>query len=297
MVARAAAVVTVLTATAIAFAPTPIPVVHGPGDNSGPVAADGWLAWMHSATPNPLPPAGHTDVLVRRGNGAAWQANPRGTYAETGGIEGRTLIVQLIRGGISKLAAVDLRTKALTVLPVDTTSRRWLWRPSVSGPWILYGRIDYALGVYAIALTNRVTGETRILDSVGGHAAYAAPGQVNGRYAVWIACPDNHCRTFRYDLVARRLIPMPPLGGYAYWQFGPSVTRDGTVYFGNARGCADVRLVRWRKGSVKTLLRFPPHTAFVYSFAVDRPHRTIYYDQVGCSRSDLSSIYRIVDPS
>ncbi len=262
---------------------------------AGPFAADGWFAWMHSATPNTLPPASHTVVLVRRGNGAAWQANPHGTFAQTGGIAGRTLVIQLIRGGTSKLAAVDLRTKVLTVLPIDTTTHRWLWRPSVSGPWILYGRIDYALGVYAIALTNRVSGETRVLDSVGGHAAYAAPGQVNGRYAVWIACPDNHCRTFRYNLVARRRIPMPPLGGYAYSQFGPSVTRDGTVYFGNARGCADVRLVRWGNGSVKTILRFPPHTAFVYGYAVDTPHPTIYYDQVGCSRSDLSSIYRIVD--
>ena len=45
----------------------------------------------------------------------------------------------------------------------------------------------------------------------------------------------------------------------------------------------------------KTILRFPPHTAFVYSYAEDGPDPTIYYDRVGCGRDDLSSVYRIVD--
>ena len=58
---------------------------------------------------------------------------------------------------------------------------------------------------------------------------------------------------------------MPLPGGYAYAQFGPSVTRDGTVYYGNALACADVRLVLWRNGTARTILRFPPATAFQYS--------------------------------
>jgi hypothetical protein len=40
--------------------------------------------------------------------GPAWRANPQGTYAQTGGIDGRTLVIQLIRGGTSKLAEIDL---------------------------------------------------------------------------------------------------------------------------------------------------------------------------------------------
>jgi hypothetical protein len=293
--ARAAAILAALTVSAAAGSPAPTPVVTGPGDNSGPVVGGGWLAWMHSATPNPLPPASHTVVLVRRGNRAAWQANPHGTYAETGGIDGRTLVVQLIRGGTSKLAEVDLRSRKLTMLPLDARTSAWLWRPSVSGSWLLYGRIDYAVGSYGIVLADRATGRTRELDVVYGHAAYAAPGQVNGRYAVWIGCPDNHCHAYRYDVRTGRRAAMPLLGGYAYSQFGPSVTRDGTVYYGNMRECGDVRLVRWRNGSVKTILRFPPRTAFVYSYAEDGPEPTIYYDRVGCDRDDLSSIYRIVD--
>jgi hypothetical protein len=295
VLARAAAVVTALAATASSAAPAPTAVVGGPGDNSGPVAAGPWLAWMHSATPNLLPPAGHTDVLVRYGNGRVWQANPHGTHAQTGGIAGRTLVIQLVRDGRSKLAEVDLETRKLTMLPIEAGTSAWLWRPSLSGKWLLYGRIDYATRSYSVVLTNRTTGAKRAIDVVDGHAAYAAPGQVNGRYAVWIGCPDNHCRAYRYDIRTGRRNAMPLLGGYAYSQFGPSVTQDGTVYYGNMRECGDVRLVRWRHGSVKTILRFPPRTAFVYSYAEDGPKATIYYDRVGCDPDDLSSVYRIVD--
>ena len=290
-----AAVVAALTAAAASASSAPIPVVTGTGDNSAPVAAEGWLAWMHSATPNPLPPASHTVVLVRRGAGPAWRANPRGTYAQTGGIDGRTLVIQLIRGGTSKLAEVDLRSRTLKMLPFDARTSAWLWRPSASGRRLLYGRIDYAVGSFGIVLADRFTGRARELAVVDGHAAYAAPGQINGRYAVWIGCPDNHCRAYRYDIVTGRRVAMPLLGGYAYTQFGPSVARDGTVYYGNMRACGDVRLVRWRNSSARTILRFPPRTAFVYSYVEDGPKRAIYYDRVGCGRDDLSSIYRIVD--
>jgi hypothetical protein len=273
----------------------PTAIVRDTGDNSGPVSAGGWLAWMHSATPNPLPPATHTVVLVRRRAGPAWRANPRGTYAQTGGIDGRTLVIQLIRGGTSKLAEIDLGNRKLTMLPLDARTSAWLWRPSVSGRRLLYGRIDYAQGTYGIVLADRVTGTTSELAVVGGHAAYAAPGQSTGTTPSGSAARDNQCRAYRYDIRTGRRVRMPLLGGYAYTQFGPSVARDGTVYYGNMRACGDVRLVRWRDGSVKTILRFPPRTAFVYSYVEDGPQRAIYYDRVGCDRDDLSSIYRIVD--
>jgi hypothetical protein len=200
VVARAAVLATGVVAIVGGGSPAPTPVVTGHGSNEGPAARGGWLAWMRSATPSPLPPA--------------------------------------------------------------------------------------------IEIADRTTWATRTLAVVAGHAAYAAPGQINGRYAAWIGCPDNHCRAYRDDLVTGRRIAMPLLGGYAYGQFGPSVARDGTVYYGNARGCADVRLVRWRAGVAKTILRFPPNTAFQYSYA---DGKTVYCDQVGCDRDDLSGIYRIVD--
>jgi hypothetical protein len=44
-----------------------------------------------------------------------------------------------------------------------------------------------------------------------------------------------------------------------------------------------------------SILRFPPNTAFQYSYATGGREPAIYYDQVGCDRDDLASIYRIVD--
>jgi hypothetical protein len=206
------------------------------------------------------------------------------------------LVIQLLDQG-SELASVDLRTRAVHRLPAPfNESRRFEWRPSLSGPWLLYGRIDYAAQRYAIVLANLRTKRVTTLDSTSGHAAYAAPGQVNGRYATWITCPDNHCMAYRYDIAARKLVPMPPIGGAGYGDFGPSVTADGTVYFGTAtRGCANVRLLRWRDGAVRVVYTFPPHTGFQYSYATGTRSPTIYYDEVGCDIHALSRIDAIRD--
>jgi hypothetical protein len=269
-------------------------IVHGNGSNEGPVSEDGWFAWMNSPAANPIPQASRTSVYVRRGHDAAWRANPAGTFAETGGIARGQLIIQLITHG-SVLASVDLRTRILKVLPKPFNAPHALaWRPSVSWPWLLYGRITGSLS-YSIVLANLATQRIRVLDHVDGHGAYAAPGQVNGEYATWITCPDNDCRAYRYDSRTGAVAEMPPIGGFAYWHFGPSVTRDGTVYFGVGRGCVDVRLMRWRNGHTRTIYRFPPNTAFQYSDVKDTQPRTIYVDEVACNEHALSSIEAIRD--
>jgi len=273
----------------------PIPIVHGGGSDEGPVAENGWFAWMNSSTVNVIPPISHTVVYVRYRGGPKWRANPPGTFAETGGISGHTLVIQLIDQG-SELASVDLRTRALHLLPAPFNEQhRFEWRPSLSGPWLLYGSIDYAAQRYSIVLANLRTRQVRALDEAHGHAAYAAPGQVNGQYATWITCPDNHCIAYRYDIATGTTVPMPPIGGARYWQFGPSVTADGTVYFGLAYLC-DVRLVRWRNGKVRTIYHFPPNTAFQYSYVTDTTPPTIYYDEVACGFHALSNIDAIRDP-
>jgi hypothetical protein len=274
----------------------PVSIVHGGGSDEGPVAENGWFAWMNSPTANVIPPISHTVVYVRYRNGPKWRANPPGTFAETGGISGHTLVIQLLDQG-SELASVDLRTRALRLLPAPFNEQhRFEWRPSLWGPWLLYGSIDYAAQRYSIVLANLRTRSVRTLDEAHGHAAYAAPGQVNGNFATWITCPDNHCRAYRYDIATRTTVIMPPIGGARYGDFGPSVAADGTLYFGLATGCANVRLVRWRNGTVTTIYRFPPGTGFNYSYVTDTRPRTIYYDEVGCNIHALSNIDAIRDP-
>jgi hypothetical protein len=137
----------------------------------------------------------------------------------------------------------------------------------------------------------------RVLDTVSGHAAYSAPGQVNGAYAAWISCPVNGCRAYRYSMRTAVATRMPALGAPLYWHFGPSVARTSDVYFGVGRGCADLRLVGWRAGRVTTLLRFPTGQAFQYSWVDDAARRDprVLFDRTGCERSALSDLYEVVD--
>lgn len=191
-------------------------------------------------------------------------------------------------------ATVNLGTRKLSVLPRPfNAEHRFEWRPSLSGPRLLYGSIDFADQRYSVVLANLRTHAVRVLGSAQGHAAYAAPGQVNGRYATWINCPDNRCIAYRYDI--ETTIQMPPVGGAGYWHFGPSVTADGTVYFGVGKGCANVRLIRWRNGRTATIYRFPAGKAFLYSYTAETIPPTIYYDEVACSPHALSSIDAIND--
>jgi hypothetical protein len=286
-------------AVAVAVGAAPIPVLAGKrSSEEGPAANRTWLAWMQSAVPNPRPPESRTAVWARpRDGGAAFRVNPSGTYAETGGLTGDTLAIQLVRHNTSRIALVDLRSRKVRVLG-PWLGKGWLWRPSLSGDRLLFGRIDYAHGRYDVVLADLRRRTLRTLTSVSGHGAYAAPGQVNGPFAVWISCPDNVCSAFRNDAVTGKVMHLPngDKSYYLYWQFGPSVTRSGVVYFGRGRHCADVQLLRYDGRSLRTLLRFPPDTAFQYSYADDTGSGvSVYYDRVGCRRTDLSDVYRLDD--
>ena len=273
----------------------PMTVLRADANISGPVVDDGWFAWTRGPIPYRLPMLPHTVVYVRRERGRPWRANPPGTYAQTGGIAAGKLVIQLLHYR-SVLALVDLRTHRLRVLPRSINPAHGVeWRPSMSGHRLLFGRFGAAANDFRIMLADLKSGRVVRLDDVRGHGAYAEPGQVNGRYATWIACPDNHCRAYRYDVVTGRRIEMPPVGGEQYSQLGPSVTGDGTVYFGIARGCADVRLMRRRDGRVRTIYRFPAGTSYDYSHATGSGPVTVYYDETGCSPHALSRIDAIRD--
>jgi hypothetical protein len=278
---------------------TAVAVLVGRESEEGPVAKKRWLLWMQSASPNPLPPASATDVYAQRGAGMAFRVNPPGTHAETGGIRGGKVYLQLIRAGASDIAAVDLRSRRVTYLPPKIDTAKWEWRPSVSGDWLLFGRIDYGTNTYETLLADLATRKVVVLDRVRGHAAYAAPGQVNGRFAVWTSCPANQCHVYRYDIRTKTTVSMPQIGSASHWQFGAAVTRAGVVYFGVDRNCGDARLVRFANGVAQTVFRLPAHHAFQYTYADDsgpQPTRLLF-DQVACDRSALSDIYEVSDPT
>jgi hypothetical protein len=204
-------------------------------------------------------------VLLRHGAGPAVPVTPPGVLAASGGMDGRTLVVQLVRGGQSDLGLVDLRTRRLRSPSVGVNTQLWEWRGSVADRRLLFGRVDFGSQRYDIVLHDLRTGAERILDSVRGHAAYAEPGQVSGSYAVWAACPDNFCSIYRYDIRTGGRLRIP--SAYGRVLYAPSVAANGDVYYGLGPGpCgSDVTLRRYRRGRAATVLRLPTGYDFRFS--------------------------------
>jgi hypothetical protein len=230
------------------------------------------------------------------GSGDPIRVNPAGTFAETGDISGGRLYFQLIRRNRSSIATFDLATRRIAVLPRFVNQVRWAWRPSVSGRWLLFGEIDYAAGRYAIVAADLRAHARRVVAAVAGHAAYAAPGQVNGEWATWTACPGNKCNVHRLNLRTGVEASAPGASVVGLLRYGPSVAPDGTVYFGQSTTvCGASKILRWsRSNSLETVATLPDGTGFQYSYVSAAPGRTrLLYDAVACDKHALSDIYAL----
>jgi hypothetical protein len=250
---------------------------------------------MQSAGINPAPPRSSTDVFVRRET-RILRVNPPGTHALTGGISGRSLVLQISRGGRSRLAIYDLGTRRLRYLPSFVNDGAWLWRPDVDGHRILYGAIvpgRAAILAYEIRIADLHTRRVRVLLHLDGHADYAAPGQLRGNWATWVSCPDNVCNVWRENLNTGRAESAPDPDHVSHSQLGPSVDRYGVVYFGRAlASCGAGEIRRWDGLHSSLVLRLPAETALQYSYLA-KDARTVYYDLVGCTRTAKSDIYAL----
>lgn len=274
------------------------PVLVTAASEEGPAAAGRWLTWMQSAGTNPVPPRSTTDVFVRSG-GRAWRVNPPETHALTGGIDGRTLVVQITRGGRSRLARYDLISHDLRYLPGFVNDGAWLWRPDIDDHRVLYGAIVPGRRqtlAYEIRLADLLSGTIRVLLHLDGHGAYAAPGQLQGNWATWVACPDNVCNVWRENLATGRAESAPDPNPVSHSQFGPAVNRHGVVYFGRAlASCGDAEIRRWDGGPDSLLFRLPTDSAFQYSYLA-KGATTLYFDLVGCARIAKSDVYSLTVP-
>lgn len=263
----------------------PPALLRTPADETSPAAAGGYLAWTAGGRDGPVIVMKLGRVLLRHGNGPAVPVTPPGVLAASGGMDGRTLVVQLVRGGRSDLGLVDLRTRRLRPPPPGVDTRLWEWRGSIAGRWLLFGRVDFGARRYEVVLHDLRTGRERVLDSVGGHGAYAEPGQVDGRYAVWAGCPDNFCSIYRYDVrTGARIRISSPYGQVVY---APSVAPNGDVYYGLGPGpCgSDVTLERYRRGRAAVVLRLRTGFDFRFSSVARMGGRTrVLLDGVRCPR-------------
>ena len=223
-------------------------------------------------------------VFMSRAGGRPVRITPAGVVAASGGMDARRLVVQVIRDHVSDLELFDLKTRRFRQPPHGVNTRAWEWRGSISGHRLLFGRFN-GVNTYDIVLANLSTGRERILDSVSGHGAYAEPGQVSGRYAVWAGCPDNFCSVYRYNIANGSRLRVR--GDCGHVASAPSVAASGDVYYGYAlRGCGSaVQLRRFRQGVGSRVLQT---LAVGYDVRfTNTDGRRVVFDRVHCSHDNF----------
>jgi WD40 repeat protein len=241
--------------------------------------------------------AADTTVFVSKAGGRRIRVNAKGTEGFSGGIDGSRLVYQQARRLKSDIMFYDLARNKRRPVSRKVNSRLWEYYPSVSGPWLLFGRVNLRATDRRVMLANLETGRVTTIDRMRGRRSYLVPGQMNGRYATWVKC-TSRCDIYRYDASTRKKIRVP--NPNIVDLFGPSVTADGTVYFGRSSGkCGrDIRLVKYEDGKVSVVMDLAPGHDFFTSFVFERDGKTgLYFDMLECPGFEelQSDVYLIDD--
>jgi hypothetical protein len=265
-----------------------------------PAASVNWFAW----TQRPFAHPGRVKVYAQAMPYTVTQpfrVNPAGTTAWTGGIDGNTLVYQLVNNNRSNIRLFDLGLKTdAPATPVNT--RQWEWHPTISTDsaneqWILFGRQNLGTGVQRVLATNLDSGETRALARVDRFRYSAIPGQVNGDWATWTVCRPR-CNVRFVDLSASSPPATVPKPTAVTHQYASSVTADGIVYFvRSGNGCGnEVRIVRYDPINLRQPVSSPPAGRDIFfSYVSDEaPGNHVYYDQVVCSNGRWN-IFKVVE--
>ena len=254
-----------------------------PGVGSGT-----WFAWAQGVPKH---------LLIQNGVGQpAIRVNPKHTQAWPGSIDGRTLVYQQTARDDSDIRFWDVMTHARSA-PAGVNTPRWEWHPTMSGDWILFGRIRFRPHRSRVLLHNTSTNQTITLADVKGRSD---PGQVSGDWAVWDQCVHRQCSVYRYDIAGDQTTKAPPTD-VGKQQHYPSVTSPGTVYFAHSStGCGRrVKLVEWVTGQ-------PLHVLIAFHPGVEIPSTTqtipdqvagtdVYFDKHTCSVGS-DDIFKTVVP-
>jgi hypothetical protein len=284
---------------AIASAATaPVPVKASSRNEALPAAGGEYFAWAKSRRGAPMT----FDVFAQRGTEAPIKVNASKTIGWAGGIDGTRLAFQELSKENSNIRFFDLATRVRSS-PAGVNTKRWEWRPTTSGNWLLYGRGVVFSSSQAVILRNVATGEERVLDTLRSKSGYLQAGQVAGTYAVWVKCTSREtCSIYRYEIVSKTATRMPTTGQVPY---GPSVTPAGTAYYGRSGpGCgAKAELVKTTlDGATVVLYSFPSgqdlsvtYAAPVITLPPTPITRTrVYFSRVLC-RSKQMDIYSTTD--
>jgi len=279
-----------------ARAATPDPLLSRPRVGEfQPVRGDNFLAWQQNTRSNP----DQYDVYARPlGGGEKFKVDPGGKNGANGDIDGDVLVYQHFGARRSQLRFFDLVGRDRSNPPPGVNTPQWEYWPSMSGQWLLFGRL-YDNGVRRIILFDLSTGTSRRLDKVEGDGSFLAPGQVSGDYAVWHTCRSaTECDVVRYHISDATKTEIPNRGNRS--QHSPSVTPDGTVYYARSGGeCGEgVRLLRRPlEGGPSVLWRLPngDDVGSTKTYVDSQGVATLLYDHFACGRPAASDAYQIIE--
>lgn len=273
-----------------------------PAEGYDSVGGHAYLSWTQYVS-------GRSDAWYRRDGGGRIRLNTNGLGWSWGMDPAITTIAyqQAVRGN-SNIKLYDWSTfQRSSPGSLVNTPHFWEYEPSISGQWLLFGRLNRQTrpARRRLYLYNTVSTERRLLDSFDGglRRGTILVGQVNGDWAVWskVSNRGSNWSVFRYRISTETTERIPrPAGRYDY---APSVTDDGTVYFvrsGNACG----KLVRLRSydihGVAQVLYSSPDGRDIGKTFAAPQPDGStdIYFDSWRCSaRVSNGNIYRVNIPA
>lgn len=286
LVAAFVAVTTAVGAQAASTEAIPVKTQPPPVDEITPAADGRWFVWARDTADSPY---GFV-VLAQRGSEPRIRVNPRGTYARGGGVDGRTVVYTLDWvDDDSDVYRFDLRTRTRSRFPSAVNTPASEYAPSVSGRWLLFGRMTYPRS--RVLLFDRRAGTVRV---VARRQYELWPGQVNGDYATW-----EGERQFRYHIPTATTQRLPLPDGAV--QRSPAVSSDGTAYVcrRTADAVSDV-IVRFRIGKPgRSFHTLPTGRACLDLFVKDRADgaRVVFFVSIPEQSGGIegADIYKVVD--
>lgn len=254
------------------------------------------IAWSRAPARRPA----RVSAFVKRRGESSVRVNPKGTLGFAGDIDGNLMIYQQVRRGQSDIKVFNLRRRARRKAPSPINTRKWEWKPSLSGRRILFGRLNKRPGpdVEKIMLYDSVS-ERMLTLARRWTPTEAVPGQVNGDWVTYYLCPGKFaCRTFRYNAATRKKEKFPSENGPVY---APSVLEDGTAYFvRSAPRCGvGVRLIeRTVEGVEREIFRLDRGWDISTTSAFIGPdgNPKVYFDLTNC-RATVTNVYGVDIPA
>jgi hypothetical protein len=282
------------------------PFIHSRRNETAVAVGNGYVAWQRTRKHHP----GHSDVMLRKPTGKVVKVNRGGTDGALGGIDRGRLVYQEYRGGDtqgykrkgwSRLVLINLKSMRRRPLG-KLNSAAWEYKPSISQNKIMFGRVNQWGTKRAIVVYDLKSGREKRITYIE-EEFYLQPGQINGgRYLVWIRWDDFFSATANfYDL--KRKTGSDYYLSNEYYQWAPSVTAEGDVYFLQTHTrCgthpAYIRITRKRDGYQDVAFRLPDgidgSASYAYTNARGLP--VLLFQRVRCG--DLAhsgDIYKFLD--